>query len=962
MSQCPSSNLLIEIEELGSGSHKDDVPSRIGLIMMKGPVFQHEITLDIDESLTCFAFTLDMRDDTTLTPPSPEVEGILSEYADILPEELPRELPPLRHIQHAIDLVSKASLLNLPHYRMEPAKYEELSRQVHELLDKGLIQPSLSPCAIPALLAPKKDGTWRMCCDNLAINKITVKYHFSIPELQDLFNMMTRATIFSKIDLHSGYHQVKIRLGDEVMLFGLSNVPSTFQRLMNEVLRPFIGKFVVVYFDNILVFEALRQEKLYAYPKKCSFFTSEVTFLDFVISERGVSADPKKVRAIVTWPRPDSMHAIRSFIGLVTFYRRFIGDFSSVTTPLTDCLKKETFLWTEAIEQAFDRVKALITQAPILRLLDFGKVFEVACDASGVGIRGVLSQEGHLIKYFREKLNDVRLRYSTYDREFYTVIQALKHWRHYLLYKEFVLFSDHEALKYLHSQRKLSNRYTRWKGKENMMVDALSRQVHLLNLVKVQVTRFESLLDSYADCPDFSHILRDFLVANGCLFFRSRLCIPCTSLRDFLTWECHVGGLFGHFDCDKTIAVVEYYMDFVLGLSRTARQHDSIMVVVDRFSKMAHFVPCSKTSDASKVASLYFREIVRLRGLPKSIVSDRDVWFTSHFWRTLWSLLGTKLKFSTTYHPQTDAQTEVVNCSLGNLLRSLVGESLTTWDLIIPRAEFAYNSSTNRTTSMSPFEIAHGLAPYKPLDPVPLDHHIRVFEDGVAFAQHVSQNALYKQAADMHCRPQIFQVGDHVMVRMRPEYYAPGSTTKLHACSAGPFRVLSRIGKNAYAVDIPPSWGISSTFNVMDLASQQAPPLASDIEPSSTGPFSKREFAMESTPPILPPDWHERVEKILREVIDFIGDGVSWRFLVRWQSHLSEDDAWISEADLERLRLDLLEPLPSPLANSSESSSFDPGRIDGEWDPSPSAQETPAVRVHLDQRVKTKEPGFRYTA
>ncbi|CAA7409160.1 unnamed protein product [Spirodela intermedia] len=178
------------------------------------------------------------------------------------------------------------------------------------------------------------------------------------------------------------------------------------------------------------------------------------------------------------------------------------------------------------------------------------------------------------------------------------------------------------------------------------------------------------------------------------------------------------------------------------------------MVVVDWFSKMAHFVPCSKISNASKVASLYLREIVHLQGLPKSIVSDRDV-----------RLLGTKLKFSTAYHPQIDGQTEVINRSLGNLLRSLLGESLTTWDLIIPRAESTYNSLTTRTTSMSPFEIAHGLAPRKPLDLVPLDPHVRVSEDGVAFAQHVSQlhqdihdkiqsqNALYKQATDMHRQP-----------------------------------------------------------------------------------------------------------------------------------------------------------------------------------------------------------------
>lgn len=212
-------------------------------------------------------------------------------------------------------------------------------------------------------------------------------------------------------------------------------------------------------------------------------------------------------------------------------------------------------------------------------------------------------------------------------------------------------------------------------------------------------------------------------------------------------------------------------MDFVLGIPRTLKKLDFILVIVDRFSKMAHFLPCFKTSDPSHVSKLFFNEIVRLHGLPKTIVSNRDIRFMSYFWKTLWHYMGTYLKFSTAFHPQTDGQTKVVNCSLGNLLRSLVIEYLGPWDVILPRAEFAYNSSVNRSMGMSPFKIVHGYQPRKPIHLLPASTHIES-KSAEAFAQHISQlhhdiakwihlsNEAYACSANFHRHLKEFQEGD----------------------------------------------------------------------------------------------------------------------------------------------------------------------------------------------------------
>ena len=285
----------------------------------------------------------------------------------------------------------------------------------------------------------------------------------------------------------------------------------------------------------------------------------------------------------------------------------------------------------------------------------------------------------------------------------------------------------------------------------------------------------------------------------------------------------------------------EVSLDFVLGLPRTQRNKDSILVVVDRFSKMAHFVPCNKSNDASHVVDLYFKEIVRLHGIPKTMVSYRDSKFLSHFWRTLWRKLGTSLMFSTSYHPQTDGQTEVTNRSLGNLLRIYVGKNVKQWDLILPQIEFAYNRSMHRTVGKSPFEVVYGLQPIGPMKLAPHPTIQQFSGDAEVRAKEIKKlheevrlkieknNAKYVEQANRRRKYVEFEVGELVWVHLRKDRFPPGKFGKLKPRVDGPFKIIEKIGENAYKLQLPDEYEISPMFNVKDLRAYHGEDLRASL-------------------------------------------------------------------------------------------------------------------------------------
>jgi hypothetical protein len=345
---------------------------------------------------------------------------VMSEFPDVFLDELPG-MPPDRDIEFSIDLLPGIVPIAKRPYRMAPVEHEEVKKTVNELLAKGYIRCSFSPWAFPVLLVEKKDGAKRMCVDYRDLNAVTIKNKHPLPRIEDLFDQLQGACVFSKIDLRSGYHQLKIRLEDipktaftckyglyeyTVMSFGLTNAPAFFMHLMNKVFMDYLDIFVVIFIDDILeyskseaehekhlrfVLQRLREHKLYAKLSKCEFWIDEVPFLGHVISKGGIAVDPGKVKDVLDWMVPQTVKEVRSFLGLAGYYRRFIENFSKIPKPLTSLLEKGVdFFWTDERQKAFEELKKRLTMAPVLTLPDQSKRFTVYCDASRDGLGCVL--------------------------------------------------------------------------------------------------------------------------------------------------------------------------------------------------------------------------------------------------------------------------------------------------------------------------------------------------------------------------------------------------------------------------------------------------------------------------------------------------------------------------------------------------------------------------------------------
>ncbi|GJU76107.1 putative nucleotidyltransferase, ribonuclease H [Tanacetum coccineum] len=676
---------------------------------------------------------------------------VIQDFPKVFPEELPG-LPPPRQVEFRIDLIPCVAHVARAPYRLAPSEMKELSKQLQELSEKGFIRPSSSPWGAPVLFVKKKDGSFRMCIDYRELNKLTIKNRYPLPRIDDLFDQLQGSSVYSKIDLRSGYHQLRIREEDipitafrtryghyefQVMPFGLTNAPAVFMDLMNRVCKPYLDKFVIVFIDDILIYSKnkeehgehlktilnlLRSEKLYAKFLKCDFWLDSMQFLGHVIDSSGVHVDPAKIEAIKNWAAPTTPTEVRQFLGLAGYYRRFIKEFSLISKPLTKLTQKnKPYVWGDDEEEAFQTLKLKLCSAPILSLPKGSEDFVVYCDASLKGFGAVLMQREKVIAYASRQLRKNEENYTTHDLELGAVVFALRLWRHYLYGTKCTVFTDHKSLQYILDQNELKMRQRRWidlvsdydcvischPGKANVIADALSRKDK--EPIRVRLIMLEYHKSKYSIHPGSDKMYHDLrklywwpnMKANTATYVSK--CLTCAKVK---AEHQKPSGLLQQ----PKIPVWKWEritMDFITKLPRTPSGYDSIWVIVDRF-KSAHFIPMNEKYKMERLTRLYLKEIVCRHGVPVSIILDRDPRFASRFWRSLQKSLGTNLDMSTAYHPETDGQSERTIQTLEDMLRACVIDFGSGWDKHLPLAEFSYNNSYHASIKAAPFEALYG--------------------------------------------------------------------------------------------------------------------------------------------------------------------------------------------------------------------------------------------------------------
>ena len=853
----------------------------------------------------------------------PELPPEYEEFAELFKErEGPAALPEHGPWDHEIPIIPGEELTHYAGLRPLSKKEEEFMKEYVETNEaKKFIRPSTSPIAHGVVFANKKDGGLRPCIDFRPTNNKTIKNRHPLPRIDESQDRLLGSEWFTAIDIRDAFNRIRMKEGEEwktafrtrwghyeytVMPFGLTNAPASFQKLINDTLREYLDDFVVAYLDDILIFSKTYQEHVEHVKKvlrklqerdlpvklsKCEFHKHEVRFLGYIVSKDGLSADPKKIESIRDWPEPTTVKEVQAALGLFNYYRKFIKDFSKIAAPLTELTKKDIpFRFETDQRKAFNELKRLLTESPLLIIFDPEKEAILETDASDGAIGASLNQVGsdgkrRPVAFYSRKMTGPERNYDIHDKELLAVVEAFRTWRVYLegLDTPVQVYTDHKNLLYWTTTKELNRRQVRWsetlsrfrfkihhvRGNENGSADALSRRPDYMQELQpgshtILKENPEDKSISYNTESDFSEWEE---ICNMNIEFT-------TEQKQHIIKTRHDDKTAGHPGINKTIELItrdftwpklrrdveEYIqkcdvcakakhsrhkpygllqspslperawskvaLDFIVKLPKskeplTGVEYDSILVVVEYLTKYTYLLPYKEAAKAEDLAYVFLKTIISQHGTPEEIVSDRGTVFTSQFWQSLTDLMGIKHKLSTSYHPQTDGQTERTNQTTEQYLRCYVNHEQNNWVQLLPMAQFAFNNNAS-ATGISPFYANYGFHPKidrdaRELKPIAEKAettvnklralHSLLKQELEKIATNTATNANRKRSEGPD-----FQEGERVYL-LRKNIKTKRPSDKLDHTKLGPYKIKKKLGPVTFELDLPSNMRIHPTFH-----------------------------------------------------------------------------------------------------------------------------------------------------
>lgn len=742
---------------------------------------------------------------------------------DFLADEFQKDLRVLGRtclVEHVID-TGTAKAVKQRYYPMSPNLLKIVNAELDTMLELGVVTPSKSAWSSPIVLVDKPDGSKRFCVNYRQLNSVTKRDAYPLPQVTTILDRLRDSRYLSSLDVKSAYWQIPLAQDSKektaftvqgrglfefvTMPFGLHNAPATWQRFIDRVVGDDLEPHVFVYLDDIIVvtqdfdhhlevlkkiFERLRAAEVTLNREKCCFCRQELRYLGYVVDSRGLRVDPEKVQAIMEIPIPKSQKTVRQFCGTASWYRRFIPNFASRIHPLTSLLKKsKKFMWTDDAQGAFEDIRSCLIKTPILTCPDFDAPFTISCDASGVGLGAVLSQDcgkgEQVIAYASRTLSRGEQKFSATERECLAVIWAVERFRPYVEGGHFTIVTDHYSLLWLHNLKDPQGRLARWalrlqpytytlvhrKGKEHVVPDMLSRsmesetesvpviaEVHqvedlwykrmmedvknnsvkypmwkvqgnkLWKLVPNNQTRIDdtsewkevvpkqdraTLLRQLHDAPTAGHLgsHKTFTRLQTRHYWPkmrkdvAKYVSKCRTCQQSKAEQLKPAGEMGRQRCvDKPWSMIA--ADLIGPFPRSTSGHKYILVVVDTFTKFVLLFPL-RAATASLVSKNLERDVFLMWGVPDYLICDNGSEFTGKCVKTLATEYKVKILYNARRHPQANPS-ERVNKTLGNMLRSYVGENHRHWDRDLAKIAFALRTAQHEVTGYTPAYLNFG--------------------------------------------------------------------------------------------------------------------------------------------------------------------------------------------------------------------------------------------------------------